>query len=302
MTIDRNARALQFLAESPTPVTPRHASTVLLLRDGDSGPEVFMMRRHQRMAFGPGMFVFPGGSVDPRDAVAPERWAGPSPSAWAAQLDCARDLGVALVAAAVRETFEESGVLFAAAGPGPVVSTAFHDTDRADTEATSTASATGWERARRRLVDHELSLDGLLAERGLVLRSDLLRPAGRWITPVFSPRRYDTRFFVAVLPDGAQCHDFHEENDVSCWVTATEALRGRLHGEMPMMLATADALRLVAAHASVADVLAAEPPSPVPRIVRAEADGDDVAFFVDGLGEPLPEREFVETHLQSVLR
>lgn len=289
---DRTARARQFLAESPTPATPRNASTVLVLRDSDSGPEVFMMRRHQKMAFGPGMFVFPGGSVDSRDAVDPRRWFGPSPAEWAAHLGCTRELAAALVSAAVRETFEESGVLFAGLDGKRVVATATSDDGGAE----------AWERHRGQLVDHQLGLDELLAERGLILRSDLLRPAGRWITPVFSPRRYDTRFFVAALPERSQCRDFHEENDTSCWVTAVDALRGRLRGEMPMMLATADALRLVASHDSVADVLAAKPPSNEPRIVRAEADGDDVTFYIDGLGEPLAEREFVDEHLHSVLR
>ena len=162
--------------------------------------------------------------------------------------------------------------------------------------------AKAWERHRRQLIDQELSLDELLGERGVSLRSDLLRPAGRWITPAFSPRRYDTRFFVAALPENSQCRDFHEESDTSCWVPAAEALASRLRGDMPMMLATADALRLVARHDTVTDVLAAEPPSTEPRIVRAEPEGGDVAFFVDGLGEPLTERQFVDEHLRSVLR
>lgn len=295
MANQRAERALRFLAESPTPATPRDASTVLVLRDGDRGPEVFMMRRHRRMAFGPGMFVFPGGSVDARDVVDPARWFGPSPADWGTRLGCRPDLAAALVSAAVRETFEESGVLFAGPDGDSVVTTAPNG-------GANAGAAEAWERHRRRLVDHELGLDALLAQRALVLRGDLLRPAGRWITPVFSPRRYDTRFFLAALPDGAQCRDFLEENDASCWVTAVDALRGRISGEMPMMLATADALRHVAGHHSVAEVLAAEPPSNEPRIVRAEAHGDGVRFFVDGLGEPLMEHEFIDDHLHSVLR
>lgn len=293
MANDRAERARRFLTESPTPtpVTPRDAATVLVLRDGDRGPEVFMMRRHQRMAFGPGMFVFPGGSVDARDLVDPGHWFGPTPTTWAEHLGCGPELAAALVSAAVRETFEESGVVFAGPDGGHLVVTAPDE-----------AAAAAWEQDRRRLVDHRLGLDELLARRGLVLRADLLRPAGRWITPVFSPRRYDTRFFVAALPEGAQCHDFLEENDTSCWVTARDALRGRLSGEMPMMLATADALRHVARHRSVAEVLAADPPSSEPRIVRAEAHGAGVRFFIDGLGAPLAERQFIDEHLHSVLR
>ncbi|WP_051124662.1 NUDIX hydrolase [Amycolatopsis benzoatilytica] len=286
MENDRKELARRYLAESPAPAVPRAASTVLILRDGDRGPEAFMMRRHRKMAFGPGMFVFPGGSVDARDPVGPGRWSGPSPAEWAAPLGATGELAAALVGAAIRETFEESGVLYAGA----------------DGEQVAAVEGAAWEHDRTRLVGHELSLDELLAARGLKLRSDLLRPAGRWITPEFSPRRYDTRFFVAALPEHAQCRDFREENDTSCWVTPAEALHGRMRGTMPMMLATADALRLVARHSSVADVLAAAPPSGEPRIVRAEADGDDIAFYVDGLGEPVAEPDFLREHLHSVLR
>src|SRR5436305_11482184 len=93
------------------PVEPKHAATVVLLRDGASGLEAYLLRRTRSMAFAAGMYVFPGGRVDPRDeALSDDAWAGPPPTAWAQLLTADESLTKALVCAAVRETFEESGV------------------------------------------------------------------------------------------------------------------------------------------------------------------------------------------------
>src|SRR5688572_19928556 len=120
-------RARAYLADPQDAVPPRDAATVVLLRDGaagdgpvgdgaagdgpvvDGGLEVYLLRRAGSMAFAAGMHVFPGGSVDPRDGEAETAWAGPPPSEWGSRLGCAEDLARALVCAAVRETFEESG-------------------------------------------------------------------------------------------------------------------------------------------------------------------------------------------------
>src|SRR5438270_3314005 len=105
-----------------TPAQPRHASTVVLLRDRPDGMQAYLLRRTRTMAFAAGMYVFPGGSVDPRDeTLATDAWAGPPPAAWAGLLSADEALTKALVCAAVRETFEESGVLLAGAGPDHVV-------------------------------------------------------------------------------------------------------------------------------------------------------------------------------------
>src|SRR6476469_10175749 len=92
---------------------PRRASTVMLLRDGDAGPEVFMLRRVSAMEFAPSMMVFPGGGVDERDGEPNLPWAGPSPSEWAVRLGCSASDAQMFVAAAVREVLEECGVLLA---------------------------------------------------------------------------------------------------------------------------------------------------------------------------------------------
>lgn len=95
------------------PLVPRPAATVMLVRDTGPGLGVFLMRRHAKMEFAAGTMVFPGGGVDDRDRNADIAWAGPPPEWWAQRFGIEPDLAEALVCAAARETFEESGVLFA---------------------------------------------------------------------------------------------------------------------------------------------------------------------------------------------
>lgn len=196
-----------------TPAEPRNAATVALLRPGASaGPgavEVYFLRRHLDMAFAGGMMVFPGGGVDPRDFEHQVDWVGPAPSEWARLLGTDEPLARALVCAAVRETFEESGVLFAGV-----------------TEDTVVEDVTGddWEEDRRRLEARDLSFTDFLQGRGLKLRTDLLRAWGSWLTPVFEPRRYRTRFFVAELPPGQRTRDVSTESQEVAWLSVREAI------------------------------------------------------------------------------
>jgi len=235
--------ALAYLAGERAAVEPRGAATVALLRDGESGPEVYLLRRHGAMAFAAGMYVFPGGTVDIRDRDAAVAWAGPSPQQWASRLECASPaLARALVCAAVRETFEESGVLLAGTSPDTVV---------ADT------TGTAWERDRAALVDRSLSFTDLLAARGLVLRTDLLAAWAHWITPAFEPRRYDTRFFVAMMPPGQVTRDVSGEADFVAWMRPADAVDGADSGAMDMLAPTYLTLTELAAFATSADALAA---------------------------------------------
>jgi 8-oxo-dGTP pyrophosphatase MutT (NUDIX family) len=204
-------------------VEPRHASTVVLVRDGDGGPgglEVYLLRRHVDMAFAAGMCVFPGGGVDRRDFDADIGWVGPAPAEWAGLLDTDEAFARALVCAAVRETFEESGVLLA----GPTAETVVGDTTGDD-----------WETDRRRLEAREVSFTGFLERRGLKLRTDLLRPWGSWVTPVFEPRRFNARFFVAELPTGQVTRDVSTESDHVLWLPVREAIRAVDEHEMLML-------------------------------------------------------------------
>jgi len=226
------------------PVTPRDAATVMLLRQAAVGGfEVYMLLRKSSMAFAPGAYVFPGGSVDQRDADEEVAWAGPAVALWGQVFDAPPELARALVCAAVRETFEESGVLLA----GPSADTVVADTTGAD-----------WEADRRALLDRSLSLAELLARRNLILRSDLLRPWARWITPAAEPRRFDTRFFAAALPPGQRTRDVGGEAAAVQWITPAAALEAGRAGQIQLWLPTAVTLAELADHADLAAVLAAQ--------------------------------------------
>ena len=215
--------ALAYADGTKTPVEPKHASTVVLLRSGDGGPgslEVYLLRRHVDMAFAAGMCVFPGGGVDPRDFDHQIAWAGPSPAEWADLLGVEQPLARALVCAAVRETFEESGVLLA----GPDESTVVGDTTGEE-----------WEADRQALEAREVSFTDFLERRGLVLRTDLLRLWGSWVTPVFEPRRYDTRFFVALMPEGQVTRDVSTESDTVLWMAVRDAIKAVDEKQMLML-------------------------------------------------------------------
>jgi hypothetical protein len=192
------------------PLPARPAATVMLVRDTAEGIEVFLMRRHRAMEFVGGVIVFPGGGVDDRDRNADIDWHGPPPSWWAQRLGVDEDLALALVCAAARETFEESGVLFAgpAGDPAGVV-----------------GDASVYSRARAALADNTLSFGAFLRQEGLVLRADLLRPWSNWVTPEEErTRRYDTYFFVAALPAGQRADGENSESDRSGWSTPEAAL------------------------------------------------------------------------------
>jgi 8-oxo-dGTP pyrophosphatase MutT (NUDIX family) len=221
---------------------PRGASTVILLRDSPAGLLVYLLRRVSSMKFAPGAYVFPGGSVDRRDGDLAVGWSGPSPAEWGSAFGAAEPLARELVCAAVRETFEESGVLLA----GPTEDAIVPDT-----------SADDWEADRQALLDRSSSLAELLTRRGLVLRSDLLRPWAHWITPEIEERRYDTRFFVAALPEGQRTRDVSTESDRVTWMRPADAAAAARRGEMPMLPPTLVTLAELAAYDSVAAVLAA---------------------------------------------
>jgi 8-oxo-dGTP pyrophosphatase MutT (NUDIX family) len=234
------ARAREFRAAGGVPVTPRFAATVVLLRPGGPdhpGPEVYLIRRATTMAFAAGMHVFPGGTVDPRDIAVQPAWAGPTPATWADRLGLVEPLARAVVSAAVREVFEESGVLLAGPDPDTVVG----DVSGAD-----------WETARLALIAREVGFAELLAGRGLVLRSDLLAPWDRWLTPEFEPRRYDTYFFLARLPEHQVTRDVGGE--------ATEVIWGRPAqlAHLSMLPPTCATLRALSGYPSIEAAMAAD--------------------------------------------
>jgi 8-oxo-dGTP pyrophosphatase MutT (NUDIX family) len=244
-------RAREVLDGTVPPVTPRDAATVMLLRPapgghpestGEPGLQVYMLRRRSSMAFAAGAYVFPGGSVDPADADESIPWAGPDAAEWGRRLDAPAELARILVCAAVRETFEESGVLLAGPDAGTVL---------------ATTGDAAWEADRRDLLAGTLSLAELLRRRGLVLRSDLLRPWARWITPVTEARRYDTRFFAAALPDGQRARDVSGEADETAWLEPAAALEAASRREISLFPPTAVTLGELRACGTVPAALAA---------------------------------------------
>jgi 8-oxo-dGTP pyrophosphatase MutT (NUDIX family) len=247
----------------------RDAATVMLVRDRPGvsgfppGVEVFAFRRVPRMAFAPGMLVFPGGSVDPGDADPRTPWAGQAPPT--------RDAPA--VAAAVRETFEECGVLLAV------------DADGAAPDAAALA-APAWEERRVLLAAGELTLPDVLRGEGLAVRGGDLRPWARWVTPPFENRRFDTRFYVASLPGGQEARDLGGEGERAAWLSAGAAVEAHAAGKLPMLPPTLVCLEELAAAPDVAALLATQrEPRPVSPWVTRGAAGDLVLRIdLDGRG------------------
>lgn len=205
------------MAEAAPAVRP--ASTMLLLRDGSDGMEVFMVVRHHQIDFASGALVFPGGSLDPDDhaaALKPELFANPN------TLDAA---ALAFRIGALRETFEECGILLARPkGSMALISAA--DAKRVE------------DKHRAALCESKIAFSEILSTEGLVLALDLLVPFAHWITPVAMSKRFDTLFFMARAPeDQLGAHDGHESVD-SVWVTPQQALADTATGRFKLVFAT----------------------------------------------------------------
>ena len=253
------ARAREFAAAGATPATPRRAATVVLLRPAVEQFDVYALRRVATMAFAPSMYAFPGGSVDARDVAAESTgdvaWHGPPPEWWAERLNLPGAQAVAVVCAAVRELFEECGVLLAGSGSSLV----------------SDVSGDEWQAARRALIRHELSLAEFLGASGLAVRSDLLVPWDRWLTPEFEAYRFDAYFFLARMPVGQVArHDVGEADD-AVWLRPADALG------LPMLPPTRHTFTVLAAHPDVDSALAAAAgrsvATPVMPRLQVAADG-----------------------------
>lgn len=232
-----------------TATAPRPASTVLVIRDGTEGVEVYLQRRPRGMHFAGGLWVFPGGRVDEADAdPAIDRcWTGPPPAHWAAVMGVPEGLARAHVVAAYRETLEESGILLASADPnaGAVVD------------------------ARRALLAHTHTFTEVVHELGVELDTALLRYWAWWVTPDSEPRRYDTRFFLARLPDAAVITPHDEEVVEETWATSVEG------DDLMMLPPTYYTMRDVVGHTSVAAAMAAAADRTVVR-VQPTVDGTQI--------------------------
>ena len=238
----RRDNALAWLSTPPQerPIAPaRSASTVMLLRDAAAGPEVFVQRRVSSMSFAPSMWVFPGGGVDPRDEAGDVPWAGPSPQEWARLTGVPEPIAQALVIAAVREVFEECGVLLAGPSTGTVV---------------LDVAAPDWQADRAALLDRSLAFGELLRRRNLRLRSDLLALQDHWITPEMEPRRYDTWFFSALLPERQVADDRTTEAAEVVWRRPADLLAQARAGQARMFPPTMVQLERLAGWPDLAPV------------------------------------------------
>jgi 8-oxo-dGTP pyrophosphatase MutT (NUDIX family) len=216
------------------PVEPRDAATVILLRDEVDGFSVFMVKRHAKSGFMAGAYVFPGGVLDAEDEA---------PSVLARTRgrtaeEAARALGepssaraLALYVAALRETFEEAGVLL---GHG------------------STTDLGDW---RRRLVAGEVSFESVLETLGWELAVDALIPLARWVTPEVEPRRYDARFFLARAPHAQDAAHDRVEVTAGEWLRPRDALDRGARGEIQLPPPTLRTLENLAGFASVDEAI-----------------------------------------------
>lgn len=200
------------------PVTPRPAAVVVLLRDeADGNMAVFMVRRHAGSAFMPDVFVFPGGSVGPDDVAIEHASDLCTPAGVGVT-----GLGHGYRAAAIRECFEEAGVLLARRDGAPLAVGA----DADDVER--------FLAYRHALQARSLTLADLARREGLTLATDDLLHWAHWITPEESPKRFDTHFFLALMPPRQEAAHDQLETTAGVWVTPQDALRQDANGAMPI--------------------------------------------------------------------
>jgi 8-oxo-dGTP pyrophosphatase MutT (NUDIX family) len=282
---ERLARRVAGIAAGQiAPAGARDAATVMVVRPADSGAdggggadgsaggvEVLMLKRPAAMKFAPGAYVFPGGSVDPADGVAGISWHGPDAADFGERLRATPELARALVCAAVRETFEEAGVLLAGSPDGTVV----------------VPDGPHWAADRAALTAGQITLAQLLDRRGLVLRADLLTPWARWITPEAEPRRFDARFFAAALPPGQQVAGHAAESDQTGWLRPAAALESARKGEISLLPPTAVTLGEFAAATGVADIVGRKRTVTPVQPVLVNDDGAAWLEVPDNVGYPL---------------
>ena len=240
--------------------TPVDAATIMLLRDSPQGMEVFMVVRHHQIDFASGALVFPGGKVDKQDRD--ERVI----ARLSAYPKAETDQGT-LRAAAIREAFEESGILLARRKGGPAV-VADSDLDR-------------W---REGLNKHTLTLGDLLAEGDLELACDDLAHFSHWITPEFMPKRFDTHFYLARVPaDQIAAHDGHENVD-SVWITPQQVIEDAREKRRTVIFPTLSNVVRLAQYKTVAQAFEGALNStivPIKPWMETRADGKYVCIPTD---------------------
>lgn len=228
-------------AKAVQPIRP--AATVIIARDGNRELELFMLRRTNQAAFAGGMYVFPGGKVESDDHLhSLDPWrAGPT-EAQANQLAALGNEWRGFWIAAIRETFEESGLLLAYDQQGQLVT--WDDPD----------TAARFHAYRDQIYRSEIDLQTLCEREQLRLACDHVHFFNRWVTPVGRPRRFDTRFFIAEAPVGQD--GLHDENETvhSTWISPSEAIERYEADDFGLMRVTAQQLKDLQQFSSVAEL------------------------------------------------
>lgn len=233
---------------------PRLSATVLLVRDGPEGVELFMVVRHHQIDFASGALVFPGGSLDPNDA-------DPRLRTLSDGIDDATDEVCRLKVGAAREAFEECGVLLAR---------------RADSDGLVDGATAAELGARYRVVLEagEIGMADIAEAEGLRLALDQLAPFAHWITPTHMPKRFDTHFFVAAAPaDHALAHDGREAVD-SVWITAAQAIADGEAGQRTVIFPTRLNLAKIGRSATVSELLERCRTEPVVTVLPTTSQRD----------------------------
>lgn len=253
----------------------RPASTVVLLRADAGRLEVFLVRRHDAVAFMGGAHVFPGGRVDASDRLNdPTHICDGVEDAAARLAGLARDEAVAFHVAAIRELFEEAGVLLARVATGEILSIPETDVPRFDAY-------------RRALAARAIAIRDVVEQEHLRLALDALALAAHWVTPEIETARFDTRFFFALAPQGqAAAHDAHETTD-GVWVPPQEALDRCRRGDIALPPPTWTTLRLLSRFGTPEDAWRWAQSCPVPRVQPGFVVRDDGTRLVTLPGDPL---------------
>lgn len=217
-------------------VPVRDGATVALLRDTPAGFEVFMLKRSSAAVFSPNAHVFPGGAVDAGDhADAADLWCAPLP--------VPPTIPVGFYVAALREAFEEAGLLLARRHDGALVE--FDDPETAERFALH----------RKAIHTGDRSIGEICDREGLTLAIDHLVLFGHWITPEGAPRRFDTRFFAARAPDRQLASPDGHETTAGRWTRPADMLAANDAGDVELILPTRHSLELLASFADVEDAL-----------------------------------------------
>jgi len=241
------------MSQGPAPVP---AATILMLRDGDQGLEIFMVVRHHQVDFASGALVFPGGRIDAQDGEVRDYCEG---------VDEADDTTLAFWVGAIREAFEESGILLAR--------------PTGQTELVGGERLAELDKYRDPLNAGELGLKDFLESERLILACDLLQHFAHWTTPEMMPKRFDTHFYLAAAPlDHLAVHDGHESVD-SVWIAPQEALAGARSGKYTIIFPTRLNVEMLGLSQSVAEAMQMAQDRTIVRVMPWTEKRDDGIYL-----------------------